>query len=255
MSRTLHAFLGTARWKELLTVLDEEGRREFSPPVPFAAALAALLLCVTPVALTVVDSLRETTTRIPTVGFGVCAILALLLRRRMAASLPKSVGMTRSLRLTHTAVALGCIPAVIILLASPTLLADRHDTLTTAVRPGGHPGAPMAKMHLAFLLVSIAGWVAVTEEVLFRGFLVSVLRRLPYRGSGRIRDLVAASVSALLFGVAHYVTWGLMPSIALTGLGFGFALAYIANGERLMPVVLYHFIFDLLSILVSVGYR
>jgi hypothetical protein len=42
--------------------------------------------------------------------------------------------------------------------------------------------------------------------------------------------------------------WGLTPSLTLTGLGIGFGLAYIAIGELILPLIVYHIIFDALSL-------
>ena len=173
--------------------------------------------------------------------------------RRLGLPFPSTRNWKRSLSLTHTAVALGCIPAVLLVLLWPELLAERHDVLTQSMQAQPAPGAakPPLLYVVAFVLL-IAAWVAVVEEVLFRALIVSVVRRWNFLPRQRQRDIAAALISALLFGIAHYVTWGPIASLALIGLGLGFVLAYIANGEQLLPVVLYHFIFDVLSISVSV---
>ena len=101
------------------------------------------------------------------------------------------------------------------------------------------------------MFFAVAVWVAVTEEYIFRGLCISVIRRWAIFPRQSQRNALAITLSAVLFGAAHYPTWGLAAAIALTGLGFGFSLAYLANREQIMPVIVYHFIFDLCSILLT----
>jgi membrane protease YdiL (CAAX protease family) len=134
------------------------------------------------------------------------------------------------------------------------MLADRHDIISHSVGSA----EPREVGLLVFLktagtVVFIAAWVAVIEEVLFRSLIVGVFRRWRVFSSNKHKNIFAAISSSVIFGVAHYATWGPIAALALTGLGLGFVLAYIANGERLMPLVLYHFIFDVLSISISMA--
>ena len=249
----LNTFLGTKRWQSLLNALRAESSSVRLPEVRTPVVLLTILIGITPVFLTILDSLQPThNSNLPTVGFGICAALAIVVRWRLKLPFHLTKNWKSTLSLTHTAVALGCIPAVILLISAPNLLADRHDVLVTSVHPGGPPGTKPHAVSLFMLVLLIAAWVSVVEEVIFRGLMVSVIRRWSILGSQRRRDIVAAVISSLIFGIAHFATWGPIPALALTGLGLGFVTAYIANGEELVPVVLYHFVFDVLSISVSV---
>ena len=257
MSKLLHKFLGSERWSSLLQALKRQTSGEATPDLGIFAAVAAIVVASAPVLVTFLDSLRPKgvpPSTLPTVAFGICALLALLLRARMGLGYNRTKNWRESLSLTHTAVALGCIPAVLILVISKGLLADRHDLLATSVGAPSGAGAPLSIFEKASLVIMIAAWVAVTEELIFRGLLVSVLRRCSLFPKQIQRDTFAAITSALLFGLAHWPTWGPLPAIAITGLGLGFVAGYIANGEQLGPLVLYHFIFDALSIGVSAGW-
>lgn len=216
--------------------------------------LIALVIASTPVLYTFLDTLNpQRTSNLPTIAFGVCTVLAILMRWRCKIPFSKESGWLDQLSLTHTAVALGCIPAVALLLFSPELLAERHDVLTESIQPGAQTQSARPSLFImGCMIVGIAGWVSITEEIIFRSLLVSVIRRWSFIASQRRRDVLAGIVSALLFGLAHYATWGPIASIALVGLGLGFVLAYIANDEHVLPLIFYHFIFDVLSIGVSV---
>jgi len=257
VSNLLLNFLGEKRWKALWTALKAETSSAVEPRIPFDAFLTAVLVTLTPVVVTYVDSLRsaeETSSILPTIAFGICAVLALLIRSRLGIRFSTTKSLAKSLSLTHTSVALGCIPAVFIFIFSKTLLADRHDVLARAVGSGGSGTVVSGPWMKIGIVLALAAWVAVTEELIFRGLLVSVIRRTRFLGSQRKRDLLACLASALIFGLAHWPTWGLLPAIALSGLGLGFVLAYIANGEQIAPLVLYHFLFDSLSIAVSLSW-
>ena len=257
MSGFFHRFLGTSRWLALRDALREQTAVEANPPVGWTAALGAVAVASCPIFITLADSMRREGTQsssLPTIAFGICTLLALLLRRRMGFEFVSTSDWRKSFSLTHTAFALGCIPAVLVILLAPSLLADRHDVLTAATaQPGSqqsHPAFVWGRMSLIF---AIALWVAITEELIFRGLLVSTIRRFRYLSSQRSRDITAGLLSALLFGLAHWPTWGPLPSLALVGLGLGFVVAYIATGEQLVPIIIYHFIFDLLSISISLS--
>ena len=190
---------------------------------------------------------------LPTLGFGVCASLAIVIRWVLKLPFASVTNWRKTLNLTHTAVALGCIPALVVLALFPELLADRHDFLVEATSSGGPkmPGPRISLSEKILTIVSMATWIAVTEEIIFRGLLVSVARRWRAISTQKKRDLFAITLSALLFGLGHWATWGPAAAIALAGLGFGFATAYIVTGEKILPVIIYHTLFDTLSLTVS----
>jgi membrane protease YdiL (CAAX protease family) len=245
----LAKFLAVDRWRALLDRLKAESSTERQPLLDSIAVVLALVICSFPVIFTALETSSGASGVNSTIAFGICTLLALLLRSMLKLKHVTVASWRESLSLTHTAVALGCIPALLIILLNPSLLSSRHDALTQAA------SAPTEGPGLAYTLTMILGsalWISVTEEFLFRGLLVSVIRRWRVLSSQRTRDFAAVLISAALFGLAHYPTWGGGASIALGGLGIGFVLGFIANGERLLPLIIYHFIFDALSILVAV---
>lgn len=256
MDQLLRTFLGIDRWKQLFDSLRKQGQESLRPTIPPVFLFSAIVLAVAPVISTFVDQLRPVgspASVLPTVSFGICSILALMCRRRFVIAKTSPLSWRESLSLTHTAVALGCLPVVVVFLLSNSFLADRHDVLvevTASARQSPSAVSPLIKFAW---IVGIAAWVALTEELIFRGLLVSAIRRTDLFSSQLAKDRAAIVVSAMLFGLAHWPTWGFLPAIALTGLGCGFVLGYIANGERLGPLVLYHFVFDVLSL--SIGLR
>ncbi len=246
----LAKFLALDRWKEFFSLLRQECSAEQIPPLDSAAAALAFIVCGFPVLFALLEELTGRSSLNSTIAFGLCTVLALLLRSWLKLTHVPVSSWRQSMRTTHTAVALGCIPAIVIILFQPSLLASRHDALTTAV--SSPPGQAPSLLFSVTMIVLSALWISVTEEFLFRGLLVSVVRRWRLIKLQRHRDLAAVIISAGLFGIAHYPSWGAAAAAALAGLGVGFVLAYIANGERILPVILYHFAFDTLSILVAV---
>jgi membrane protease YdiL (CAAX protease family) len=254
MPKLLNNFLGTERWQALLQALREQTAVEARPSLGWDALFVALLISLAPIMVTFWDADRPAgapASPLPTLAFGICTLLAMLTRSRLQLPFVKTRHWRKSLSLTHTAFALGCIPAVFTLIASKTMLAERHDALAKAVDGASQQSSPLGIAGTVALVLAIAGWVAVTEEFIFRGTLVSVVRRLKVFPRQWQRDTAAALLSALVFGLAHWPTWGALPALALVGLGTGFVVAYIANGEELLPIILYHFAFDALSITVS----
>ena len=254
-SKALSQFLGTERWGQLFRSLKAESNTLQEPPLPTVSIVTAIVIAFCPVLITLLDDYRPRNappTILPTVAFGISALLALLFRSRLRFAPATVRTWKEALGLTHTGVALGCIPAVLVFCFSPNLLADRHDTLMVYI-PGSHAeNAPQISFLGKLLLISsMALWVSVTEEVIFRGFLVSAIRRWGLIPKQRTRDVMAIVVSTIVFGAAHFPTWGPYAATALTGLGLGFVIGYIANGERLFPLILYHFIFDALSLFIA----
>lgn len=239
-------FIGFKRWEELFDALNFECKLIKSPKLSVWALILALALSCIPIFLTFIS--QDQNTFVPTIAFGVCALLALIARKRLKIGQSCKYSFKESLSLSHTAVALGCIPAVVIISLFPDLLAQRHDILVESTTQAAPSGEKPTIAFIIFISITYAAWASVTEEVLFRFLLVSVLRRWRIFLNQGKADIFACVLSAMIFGFAHYATWGLAASLALTGIGIGFGLAYIATQERLEPVLLYHFIFDILSI-------
>ncbi len=251
---TLDKLIGKERWQQLATALKRQSSSRQGPELGTSAIIIALVLGITPALLTSVQSIAPASKiDLPTLAFGVCSVLGIVARWRLALPFSRTKNWSESLSLTHTAVAFGCIPAVLVLIFAPDLFAERQDVMTAAVSPRGPASAPRpSALYVFSIVIMISMWVALVEEIVFRGVLVSILRRWKLIKVQRQRDIFAAVLSASIFGLAHYSTWGPIAALALIGLGIGFAIAYIANGEQLLPLILYHFAFDLLSISVSV---
>ena len=253
-SKLLKDFLGTKRWAKLLDALKEQTQTAPEPLLPTHAILIALVVSITPIAATILNQIQPSNIDLASITFGVCTLLAIILRKRFGLIYKSTLNFKESLSLAHTAFALGCIPTVIILALNPDVFADRHDILTSFI-PSSEKTQVWTTFDLVksiFFLVVVVLWVAVTEEFLFRGLLISTLRRWRLLKKQIHRDIVAGILSAVLFGAAHYPTWGLLPAIALSGLGLGFVIAYLADGERLMPIIIYHACFDGLSLLATI---
>lgn len=250
MNQGLERFLGVKRWRGLGTAWNQASAAAIAPRRSFGLIAIAVVLASLPMAATWLAAYRNTIPAyVPTLVFGLCTVIALLLRRRLGFPPILSRFAVNRLSLTHTAVALGCVPAVLMLLISPRLLTERHEVLTeTIVHAGAEAGQRPGFFAIAGFVLFISLWAAVTEEVLFRGFLLASIRRWSLFKKQRHADVVAIVVSATCFGLAHVPSWGWVPSIALVGLGCGFGIAYIVNDEDLFPLLLYHFGFDVLSI-------
>ena len=247
----VYRFLAVDRWTKLLNALRREAGTLAEPELNTLAVIVAILVCLPPVALTYVHKLAGNTgLDLSTVAFGVCTLLAIVLRRRFRLDHVPVESWRESMSLTHTAFALGCLPAIVVLIGSPELLTTRNELLNTHFTTDIFAGQSRAYIiaRVTLMLLAAASWVAVTEEFLFRGLLVSVVRRWNVIKNQKSRDILAGALSALLFGIAHYPTWGFLGAAALSGLGVGFVMGYLASGERLTPVILYHFFFDTLSI-------
>lgn len=246
-------FLGVQRWRQLIDAVRSHGEIQPLPELGTSAVIGAIVISLLPgVATVIAKQLNDDIFDIPSLTMGVCALLAMVLRAFFGIRYKPVFNWRRSLSVTHTAVAFGCIPAVIILAVNHDLLAEREQMFSSLSHLPSAPGTPPPLIAVLPYVAAIAAWASITEEVIYRAFLLSVLRRWRVLKSQRSRDTFAIVVSALVFGGVHLVTWGPYAAIALAGLGLGFVLAYIANGEQLLPLILYHFLFDCLSIGISV---
>ncbi len=93
---------------------------------------------------------------------------------------------------------------------------------------------------LAFVLLVV---VAVTEETIFRGYLLLRLRNVT--GS----TVVALAASVLLFALGHSYE-GSVGLIAVGALGLAFALVYLWRGSLVAPMVM-HFVQNFIGIFVA----
>ncbi len=244
----LHNFLAIHRWKTFFNALSQESTISQNPPLSIGIIIIAFVITLLPVLSPFVPRLPvQGYLDFPTLFFGIATILAILFRKRIGLELKTTKSWKESLSLTHTGFALGCLPVVVLLAIYPELLAERFAAVQHVVE-GPSTDAP-TRHYLTIILtvIGISLWAGVTEEFVFRGLLLSSLRRTTLLNKQSSKDIIAVIFSASLFGLAHYPSWGLGAAIAVTGLGIGLGMAYIANGERLLPLVVYHSFFDLLS--------
>lgn len=94
-------------------------------------------------------------------------------------------------------------------------------------------------LHDFRLSVALLIPVAVHEEIVFRGMLLPLLRRLLGSWWG------AVAISSVAFGMLH-IAQGVTGIIQITGVGVVFSIAFILT-RSLLVVVLAHFTFDLLQ--------
>ncbi len=180
-----------------------------------------------------------------TVLVGVSACLAVLYRIRSKIPFGSVTEWVHSLKLTHFGFALGCVPLVFLLLWDP-LAFGRLALEPNSSASGTAP--PPTMWNMFSFIFGVAAWAALTEELIYRGLLISVLRRWNRISSPIVRDWFAIVISASIFGLVHFATWGPTLSLALVGLGIGLGVAYIAAGELVLPLIVYHLIFDALSL-------
>lgn len=181
-----------------------------------------------------------------TVSVGIAALLSLFFIRVTGVSIDRIADWRKALSLTHTAFALGCIPAAVIVVMFPEGLYH----VNNYTMGGGGGAAPSISSVILFAL-EVSLWAAVTEEIIFRGLIISVLRRCRIFGAQGRADLFAVFVSSALFAVTHALNWGVPIGIAIFGLGLGLGAAFLAVRERLLPVIVYHAIFDFLSLMAA----
>jgi len=97
--------------------------------------------------------------------------------------------------------------------------------------------------NLLLLLVALPAVYFVSswgEEVVYRGFIINRLAEL---SNQKWRWWVAAGLSSVAFGLAHYA-WGFVGIVETTFMGFALGAAYLKLGRNLWVTVLAHAVMD-----------
>ncbi|MBL7662264.1 CPBP family intramembrane metalloprotease [bacterium] len=248
----LRKFLAIREFELFFSALHAAISHQRKPSVNRTTVLFAIAIALLPLLISLLSSYTEQSgfRDLPAIVVGIAALFGILVRARHGFGALVSMPRKRAIKLTHIGFALGCIPAVIVLVYFPELLAERKEAFAQAATAS--PKSYLQKViAISSFILLVSLWAAATEELIFRGMLVSTIRRWEGIKNHLLRDCVAVLLSAMLFGAAHVATWGLGAALVLTGIGIGFALGYIANGERLGITIFYHFVFDVLSISVA----
>ena len=252
---TLQRILGIEQIQALLNSYREESREISNLKLRLWHMIFFFFLVVSQIVFVATFNPKSSKLVLVSVVTGILVLLGLIFRNRIGIRLKKVDNWRKSLSTVHVAFALGCIPTVILAMIDTEMFAKRITSLSTQSGPPvlTRPSVFELLCQISFMIVTTSAWASVTEEVLFRGVLVSVLRRFSFFTTQFKRDFFAVMLSSLLFGFAHYSNWGLFSSLALTGLGLGFGFGYLAVGERLTPLIIYHFIFDFISLSIAVA--
>jgi len=245
--QSVHHFLGTARIRRLFDELSAQPEidRNFGAPKIAAAVLVGLL----PLLMLLADALHATPLVDPATALvAASSLIAVLLRLRWELPRPSIKALRQQLSHTHVAFALGCLPAVLFIYFSPELLTEKQETISR-----GLSSAPEMQLWVSFFLAfAIAGFAAVCEEFTYRGLVLSSLRRARLFKSQKAADTFAVLVSSLIFAVAHFPAWGATASIALFFISLGLSVGYVVAKENVVPLILYHWLFNFLSISVLI---
>lgn len=249
-NQIIRKLLGIDRFQELHQHWISAHQTLAKPSYPSSVILIGLTIALFPIIAAYIGD-PKLTSYLMTLTVGVSALLAVVYRIRKGLLFALTPEFTKPLRLTHSAFALGCIPALALLLFNPSALTgmSKEDVVVS--------GAVTTSSFAAILfwIVRVAIWAGITEEIIFRGLLVSLIRRWSIIPSQQWRDIAAVLISAALFALAHYPIWGVQVSLAIFGLGLGLGVAYIAIGELILPLVIYHSVFNTLSLAVAVYLR
>jgi membrane protease YdiL (CAAX protease family) len=237
----LRKFLALDRISAVYAALSRQASRAAVPATGNVALLTAFLLACMPLFAHFLSP-KDPRLDLVSVLLGSSACLALVLRNRLGIRFTSVSNWRQALGHTHVAFGLGCIPAVVIFLLQPQAAQQIGSGISAS-----QSSAPSTPEVVLFIL-AVACWSSLTEELIFRGLLISVLRRWQGLHQQWQRDCAALTLSSLLFGLAHLPAWGPLLSLALVGIGFGLGVAYLAIGERVLPVVIYHLVFNALSL-------
>lgn len=139
--------------------------------------------------------------------------VAFLLANPGELTAPSALGLREARTPPWKPAALAYLVYVACAIAIAALIQPEQDDVTQEL---GYGESGLGDVAIGFLIVVIA---PVTEEIFFRGFLFSGLRRgLPFAA--------AAAISAVVWGAFHYTgpgTWGVVIQLAV----FGIVLAWL----------------------------
>lgn len=163
-------------------------------------------------------------------------LIALILRVR--GQRPGTVGLTREAWGRNTLIGIGATPAVygLIYLCFAAVWLIQPDLMDQMTENAGRIIALVPKMSpLSFAGISLV--VGVYEELIFRGFLLTRLRR----GTGSWT--LAVLLSTAIFTALHAVDQTPVALIAVTVLGLSFCLLTIWR-RSIVPAIVVHALFD-----------
>ncbi|MCB0336827.1 MAG: CPBP family intramembrane metalloprotease [Bdellovibrionales bacterium] len=242
----LRQFLALSRVKVLWYAFSDSHQENLSALPRFDILLAFIVAC-TPLIGVVMQS-NGVHFDAPIVFSGLALVSALLLRNKNGVRYTPVSSWKDSFSKTHTAFGLSCIPLALILV----FYRDAFYSIELGIEPNtGANHAPASFHRLATFILFTSLWAGLSEEIIYRGLLLSFLRRAPIPYPQQTKDYLAILISALLFAANHYVAWGMWLCVAVFCLGLGFGIAYVSIRERLLPVILYHAAFDVLSLSVA----
>lgn len=240
---TLRKFLAVDRFAELKHQFDLNSRSERPPDIGGSVILLSTVIALLPPVGILVQRQHDTVDY-PTVFMGIALLLALLLRSSLKLPFTSISHWRDTLRIITTAFSIGCIPIALILVFHKEALyvVSDHTSLQE------HSTTSAQTSHTVLFILQIAVWAGLCEEFIYRGLLLAVLRRIRGLGNSVATDWIAIVVSAGIFAVGHIPAWGLTAAFAVFGLGIGFGIAYVAIGEAILPLVVFHICFDVLSL-------
>lgn len=203
---------GAASWRQLLS---DENRRAPKPTPGLALALFVVVLVITFYGTLLVEK-RSFTAMILTVQYGFFMLPTIALATAKRFPFADTFSLRRpSLRSVLGAFLIGLSGATAVAGITMRLLPP-PDSLVEGLKEMLMVGDGQSLWLVLFLL---AVTPALCEEALFRGMILSGLRRL---GPG-----AAIGISALMFGLAHASIYRLLPTFFL-----GLALGYVAWRSR-----------------------
>lgn len=248
----LKKFIGIDRWALLYRTYHHSSKLKITRDINTYTLLLVIIITFTPILCSIFFN-----PNITTIIFGLVCVISILLRNNLNfPEINSYKGIKLDMMLTHTAFAFGCIPAAFLLLLFPETISEHKEVISHVIKTNrdvSHASASsFLKIFSYIMFASI--WVAVIEEVVYRGLLLSAIRRWSLLKDSTYRDIFAVSISAIIFGFAHYQSWGLYASLALIGLGTGFGIAYVCTKEKLLALIIYHFFFDFVSLSIVAFY-
>jgi len=243
MTSNLKTLLGIEQFNKLREAirsaqLDFKNTRQISP------ALLFITLAVALVPLLAHSVGKFYSFDIISILIGSSALISWIAMRRMGISFLRRDRIYQDIKLTHYAFAFGCIPGVLIL-----LFVGFDSIKPTEVLSKEGLGLVETGIFARVVFITlVALWAAITEELIFRALLIGVVRRLSLFSNQSRRDLFAILISSAIFALSHAISWGPLMGLALLGIGIGLGFAFVASREHIFPLIVYHCLFDILSL-------